>query len=611
MGQHLPAKHLPRYTVDDGPHTGDKNNTHEMRSAAITDQSLAIENAPTESTPAPSNAPVRRSLATWLLPSPGSIIFSVMLLGILWMGQSAVPGGDGSAALHIRLGNDMLARGGMVPTNTLTSVGYGQPLVVWEWLSDLIFAGAYRLFGLNGLLGLVGVIVALTSLLLLRAVRKHGAPLLLALPLTAAALALTSVDWQASPRIFSLLLTLWWSEQLWAYWQSKNNGRKLWPLPFALALWANLDSGYVAGLILLTTATALVWLFPNAASTRNVTVRRGQLTRVLIACLLAALLTPWSLSGLAHIGSFFASSTTPGQAGNAASPDIHHISGQLFLALLLLLGACGILRGWLAGGRAAHPTDLGASENERRLTQLAMREPGALGWTLVGVFTVLAFLSPHLLALWGVIAAPIMGRELTSWTAEWASADTHQQFTRFCHALFHRSWKLEALMAPLRSGLLGVLALLFVLIILFNRGAFPGATAALVSAQFSTTAQPVEAVQTIQRGAIPGSALPGGVGFTVVAWSHYIEWTLPQHPIMIDARPDLFDENSLQDYQALLSAAPDWNQVINEYGIRWLLIPTNAPLAHVITLAQGWLCQEIDTQHIALLCVPAPSLPVT
>ena len=137
-------------------------------------------------------------------------------------------------------------------------------------------------------------------MLLLRAVRKRGTPLLLALPLTAAALALTAVDWQASPRLFSLLLTLWWSEQLWAYWQSKNDGRKLWPLPFVLAVWANLDSGFLAGLILLATATLLVWFFPNAASARNINVRRWQLTRVLIACLLAALLTPWGLAGLSR-----------------------------------------------------------------------------------------------------------------------------------------------------------------------------------------------------------------------------------------------------------------------------------------------------------------------
>ncbi len=532
-----------------------------------------------------------------------------MLLGIVLLGQHAIPGSDDSAALALRLGNDMLLRGGLVPTNTLTSVGYGQPLVAEQWLADLIFAGAWRLFGLNGLLALVGLIVALTTTLLLRAVRKRGTPLLLALPLTAAAIALTTVDWQANPHLFSLLLTLWWSEQLWSYWQSKNDGRKLWPLPFALALWANLDSGYIVGLILLVTATLLVWLFPNAASARNADARRWQLTRILIACLLAALLTPWGFASLADIGSIFTSDTTPGQAA-VISPDVHQLSGLLFLALLLLLATCGILRGWLAGGRAAQPADAGAGANERRLAQLANREPGALGWAFVGVFTALAFFSPALLALWGVVVAPIMGRELTCWAAEWATADANQRLTRFCRAIFRRSWSFEALEGRLRSGLLGTLVGIFVLALLFNQGTIPGTTAPSLNAQFSPTALPVEAVQNIQRGAIPGDTLPSGAGFTVLAWSHYVEWQLPQHPIMIDARANAFDAATLQDYQTLLNAQPNWDQIIDTYGIRWLLIPTSVPLAQVITLAQGWLCEGIDNHDLALLCVPAPSSPI-
>jgi hypothetical protein len=582
-----------------------------MRRTPITNQPLAIERAPDKPVHASQKAPIKRSPLSFVLPSIGSIVFSALLLGVILLGQNAIPGSDDAAALSLRLGNDMLLRGGLVPTNTLTSVGYGQPLVAWEWLSDLIFAGSWRLFGLNGLLGLVGLIVALTALLLLRAVRRRGTPLLLALPISAAALAITSVAWQASPRIFSLLLALWWCEQLWAYWQSSSE-RRLWLLPFALALWANLDGGYVAGLILLGTAAVLVWVFPGAASTRQVDARRWQLTRALIACLLAALLTPWGVAGLLANSTFFTSGTAAGQAGNTISPDMYQLSGQLFLILLLLLGACGVLRGWLAGGRAAHPAELGAREGERRLAQLANREPGALGWAFAGVFTVLAFFSPYFLALWGLIVAPILGRELTSWAAEWASADMNTRLTRLCHALFRRSGRLEALESRRwRSGLLSALAGVFVIVLLVNSGAFPGARTPLLNAHFSSAALPVEAVQAIQHGNIPGNALPGGAGFTVLEWSHYLEWTLPNHPVMIDARTDLFDESTLHDYQRLLNGESGWNQIITTYGIRWLLIPTTAPLAQVIVLAQGWLCQEIDTQHLALLCVPAPSAPIT
>jgi len=581
-----------------------------MTKETIKDAAPATEHGVGAAAPTSSKAPARRPVVRWMLPSLESIVFCFVLLGVILLGQSHIPGGNGDTALHLRLGNDILLRGSLVPTNTLTQAGYGQPLLAWEWLSDVIFAGIWHFFGLNGLLAVVGLVVALTALFLLRAVRKRGAPLLLTLPLTIAGITLTSIDWSATPTIFSLPLTLWWSEQLWAYWQT-NNARKLWPLPFVLAIWANLDSGSIVGLIMLMVATMLVWLFPNAASTRNVEARQWQLTRASGACLVALLLTPWGITGFTHISAYFANRILPGQPGGALAPDVHQYSGQIFLLLILLLGACGILRGWLVGGRAAQPADPRSTEQQRTLARMATREPGALGWALAGVFTALAFFSPNLLALWGVIVAPIMGRELTSWTAEWASADLPGRLTRFCQALFRLSWRAEAREQRLRSVLWSGVALVFVLVLLINQGTFPGSTTPVLNAQFSSDALPVEALQTIMHGAIPGHTLPQGAGFTVIDWADYLEWALPQHRIMIDSRIDFFDANTLNDYQTLLNGLPGWDQIINAYGIRWLLVPSTVPLAQVITLARGWLCQEADTHHIALLCVPAPTLPIT
>jgi hypothetical protein len=193
-----------------------------------------------------------------MLPSLPAVLFGVIFLGVVFFGQVRVISTDGGTALHLRLGSDMLARGGLLPGNILTSADYGQPFVAWEWLSEIVLAGVWSWFGLNGVVALVAGVVALTSAWLLRAVRKRGVPLLLALPLTLAAIALTSIHWLARPHIFSLLLMLWWSEQLWAYWQS-GNPKKLWPFPFVLVLWANLHGGYIVGLLTLAMATVLVW----------------------------------------------------------------------------------------------------------------------------------------------------------------------------------------------------------------------------------------------------------------------------------------------------------------------------------------------------------------
>lgn len=550
-----------------------------------------------------------RKMLRSALPSISAILFGVIFLGVVFLGQVRVISTDGDTALHLRLGSDMLARGGLLPGNFLTSADYGQPFIAWEWLFEIILAALWSWFGLNGVVALVAGVVALTSAWLFRAVQKRGVPLLLALPLTLAGIALTSIHWLARPHIFSLLLTLWWSEQLWAYWQS-GNPRKLWPFPFVLALWANLNGGYIVGLLMLATATVLVWVFPQAASTRDVMARRWQLTRALAACCLAALITPWGLSGWLYILHFLSNGTVLSNIQELGSPDFHQPYGKLFLALLLLLGACGVLRGWLRGGRALHPADADARPSSAMLARWASREPGALGWALVGLFTALALISVRALPLWALVVTPILGRELTAWAAEWAVAETPGKVARLSRALFQRSWRLEAVERGQRSWAWMLLAVAFVVVLVANDGYFPGGKAPLLQAHFSSQVFPVEAVQTIQRGAFPGGALPDGAGFTTIEWADYVEFALPHTLVMVDSRVDAFDDQTLSDYQAILTAQQGWDQRMKEYHIRWVLVPTTAPLAQLLQLAKGWLCLEADTQHMALLCVPAPASPV-
>jgi hypothetical protein len=566
-----------------------------------------MSQAPLKSMPSVTKDALSHPFRTRLLPSVGGCLFSLLFLSVAVGEQVQMLSFDGDTPLHLRLGSEMLAHGSPILPNTLTSVNAGQTYIAWEWLAEVLFAGIWRLFGLNGVVALTALMIALTALLLFRAVQRRGTPLLLAFLLTMAALALTSIHWLARPHIFSLLLTLWWSEQLWAYWQS-GNARKLWPLPLVMALWANLHGGFITGLIILGAATALVWVFPNAASTRNVRARRWQLTRILLACMLAILLTPWGIAEPLQIMRFLSTNAVAIQ--DFASPDFHQGYGVLFLLLLLLLGACGVFRGWAASRQVSLPIDLEAQGEQRILAQLAAREPGALGWILAGIFTAMALFSVRYLPLWAVVVTPILGRGLTCWIAEWGAADTQTRLARGCRALFRRSWRLDALNKQLRSGVVVSVAGIIVLLLLLNKGALPGTTAPVLNAHFSPSAFPVEAVQAIQQGDMQGGALPAGAGFTTTEWAGYVEFTLPGHPVMVDTRIDFFDPSVLQDYQTIRNGAPRWDQLLGEYGIHWLLIPQTIPLAQLITLTQSWTCQELDARHLALYCIPVPGLPV-
>lgn len=145
------------------------------------------------------------------LPSTADMIFLSVLLGVLLGLQGRTLGYDGDSGWNIRIGLFVLDHG--VPHKEfLLSTTYGQPHVYWEWLSQTFYAIAYRLGGLNGVVLLAALLVALTGAGLLAAMRRRGMPLLLALGLALLGTALTSITWTARSQLFSLLLTLLWSE---------------------------------------------------------------------------------------------------------------------------------------------------------------------------------------------------------------------------------------------------------------------------------------------------------------------------------------------------------------------------------------------------------------
>src|SRR5207302_5772479 len=109
---------------------------------------------------------------------------------------------------------------------------------------ELAYGLADRLGGLNGVVALVSLLVALASAGLFAALRRRGLPPLPALALTLLSLPLTAVTWTARAQLFTLLLALWWSERLWRY-RRDGDVRRLWALPLAMALWANLHGGFI------------------------------------------------------------------------------------------------------------------------------------------------------------------------------------------------------------------------------------------------------------------------------------------------------------------------------------------------------------------------------
>ncbi|MGH2514629.1 MAG: hypothetical protein ACRDHP_03155, partial [Ktedonobacterales bacterium] len=546
-------------------------------------------------------SPAERIIAR-CLPSFGDILFACVLFGVVFGLQGRALGPDGDAGWSLRIGLQTLSSG--LPRNEfLLSTTAGQPVVFWEWLAQVAYALAYRLAGLNGVVALAGGIVAGTGAGLYVAIRRRGTPLLLALALAIAGIGLTSITWTARAQLFSLPLTLWWSQNLWSYWRT-GNPRRLWYFLPVMALLANLHGGFLAGIILLATAVAVAWLFPGDSALIN----RRHLTYALGGTLAATLLTPWGFALPAHILAYMRNPLITRYTQEYQSPDFHSLAGLLFLALALLLAST-----WLYSATHASSNSVGAPGGRQRgdvtttggvLRAGAPPTGNALALAHAAVWTVLACVSVRFVPLWALVVLPLLAGALVAARTSGAHSDFGRQpqwrmrLTTWVRRVGAFSKRLEVVDNQVGRGVWSALAVAVVVVALAGGGHLPGASSPTPHAQFDATLFPVQAAQRLHA-----EGLPAGRGFTTYEWGGYLDFALPEYHVFIDSRSDAYSQQLLQDYATILSLGPGWRALLREYGIHWALLPATSPLAQVLALSPGWRCAAADSVGVATLCV--------
>ncbi|NQU11524.1 hypothetical protein HQ590_12080, partial [bacterium] len=221
----------------------------------------------------PSNHPPH--LARWLLPSLTHwvwlLIFATLLTGP-W--RTALVSADGDPCWHWRLGEEMLATGRIVDTDTLSHTRYGAPFLTKEWLSEVLLAVGGAFGGLTGVAVVGALIIATTFGLLHRQLLREGNDVLTTTLVILLAAWASTTHWIARPHLFSLLFTVLWHGELRRYLASVNGpvgaavpsrplsrflGRLGTAAPTRLAIslavltvfWVNLHGGFLVGFILL------------------------------------------------------------------------------------------------------------------------------------------------------------------------------------------------------------------------------------------------------------------------------------------------------------------------------------------------------------------------
>lgn len=481
-------------------------------------------------------------LGRWLTPSFEALTF-ILLFWVSLFFMPQLLNGDGDLGRHLTVGETILSTGQVPRVDQFSNTRLNDPFVPHEWLSEVLFAAAYRAESLNGVAWLTAFVLALTYALLAGGMRLIGVYAPLAAASAIVAYATGAIHHLARPHIFTILCFTIFLIVL-EFVRISGKSRALVILPIVMIAWVNLHGAFIAGLVLIL-GYCIGALLDRSYRSFTKWALAG------LATLAVTLINPAGLEMLTNGFAFLGNRFLVEQTVEYASPDFHLYSAWPFAALLLgvlVLGARG--RMYLTW---------------TQIVPLAMWSAFALysARNIPLAAQVLVIMSVPSLNEWLRVARP-------AWAASLARLDT---------------------MAPVGSGAIWVL-LAAGLMIWLEAGGTPldvwrGGN------QFSPVRFPVAAVDSLEND------LPRGNMFNEFTWGGYLLKRLwPRERVFIDGQTDFYGEELAREYLDVVNAESDWRDILNKYDVQWIILPPGFPLARELGHSPDWVERYRDATAV-------------
>lgn len=483
-------------------------------------------------------------------PSLYDIIFVIWAVVVPVGFGSRLLNSDGDLARHLRLGELMLDRHGLLRQDVFSFTKAGQPFVAFEYGSELVYATAYRLAGLAGVAVLAGLVLALTYTLVARFLIRRGGDPLLAYLVSMSAAVLSAAHWLARPHLFTMLSVVVLLELL-----QHHTRRALLVYPVLFVVWANLHGGFSFGCILIgiyiAGEVAEGWLARDAARTAWLARARHHAAALLLA-LVASLINPNGVRLLGHVFGFFGNSAILAQTQEFLSPDFHTTNGKMFLAVLLLvIGALA----W------------------------ARRRPPVTSLLVLLATIAFALISQRNIELFAITALPLLALHLD---AEWRA----MPILTSAKAVFQRE-------AEGRYAGVGAAVIALILAgIAAAGGSVAGTT--VIPNRFDEHAFPVKAVTRARAAGLQGRM------YNNFIWGGYLLLDWPEQRVFIDGGTDHYGEKLFNEWIQVWNLEPGWRDVMHRWKIDFALIPPESRLADELKRDHGWTEWYRDSTAVIL-----------
>jgi hypothetical protein len=450
---------------------------------------------------------------------------------------------------HLALGR-LITTSGIPAHEPFSFLPAAHAWVGQQWLYEVTLAG---LVGAGGaglaslVMGLAAVAaVVLAALSIPRSARVAGPWLALSMVITG--LVLNSVVGVTSAviSVLGVAIVLFVISR----WREGRTAA-VWGLPPLFLLWANMDAGFAAGLLILL-ASLLLIRAPGASRTEN----RRQLMIALGISVVAALANP---VGPGIYASVLSGVFNPGVAQSLAgfgSPNFHDWWARLFEAEVLL-----VIVLW---------TVTGGPDRFSAITGFGLLIATLFAQENLGLFAV--FMTPQI---------AVHGSRAWTWHIAPRIAPWPRALTRPPHPLA-TSAVLVAMTAAMAVALVPKLS-------------------ASAAALYQAATYP-EAAATYAGATFPGQRI-----YTVDSWGGYLAYRFPSGRIVfLYDEPAVFGSDALRLYDAIDQLDPNWVRVLTAEGIHHAVLPSNAREAAALRVL-GWTVNCYDPTSSTLVMSSPPS----
>lgn len=402
----------------------------------------------------------------------------------------------------------------------------GSPWVNSEWLSEVMFYGAWRVGGLAGLFilytAMAELIMVGTLLLAWRASGSIKAALIPGLM----AVMMSVVNFGPRTILFGWACFL---AMMFVLWKMMNTGRApLWTIPFIFLLWVNFHGSWLVGLVvfgIVVGAGMVSGTWGNVVAEKWTPEQRKRLLLTGAAILPALFLNPYGYKMVWYpFDLAYRQKLNVSHIIEWASIDFHEPRGKIAFGVILLLFSLAL---W--------------SRRQWRLTEVAL-----VCFALYISLTYVRFMFPA-----AILIAPIVARQLD----------------------FMPPYKAEIDRPGLNALLSG--ALLFVTIWHSPRRH--------VLQEDLAKKMPDGGIQYLLSHAKPSDHIYNHYGF-----GGYMIWKAPTLPTFVDSRTDIFEyKGVLKDYLDSIKLNHSL-EIMDKYHAKFVFFPADDPVTYTLRQSPKW-----------------------